>query len=56
MPTPPCVDRTSKQYAAGSKAFKSKYFPFKVTIDYGWHVSLKIDQEPSFENSRITVV
>jgi catechol 2,3-dioxygenase-like lactoylglutathione lyase family enzyme len=34
---------------AGSKAFYTAHFPFEVTFDSEWYVSLKANQEPSFE-------
>jgi catechol 2,3-dioxygenase-like lactoylglutathione lyase family enzyme len=33
----------------GSKDFYTTYFPFKVTFDAGWYVSLKAKQEFPFE-------
>jgi catechol 2,3-dioxygenase-like lactoylglutathione lyase family enzyme len=35
--------------APGSKDFYTKYFPFEVTFDAGWYVSLKAKQESPFE-------
>jgi len=34
---------------AGSKDFYTKYFPFEITFDGGWYVSLKARQEFPFE-------
>lgn len=34
---------------AGSKAFYTAHFPFKVTFDSDWYVSLKADQGRPFE-------
>jgi catechol 2,3-dioxygenase-like lactoylglutathione lyase family enzyme len=34
---------------AGSKDFYTKHFPFAVTFDAGWYVSLKAEQEFPFE-------
>lgn len=34
---------------ATSKAFYTQHFPFKVTFDSDWYVSLKTDQDPAFE-------
>lgn len=34
---------------AASKAFYTEHFPFEVTFDAAWYVSLKTRQEPSFE-------
>jgi catechol 2,3-dioxygenase-like lactoylglutathione lyase family enzyme len=34
---------------AGSKDFYTKHFPFNVTFDGGWYVSLKAKQEFPFE-------
>ena len=34
---------------AGSKAFYTEYFSFKVTFEADWYVSLKASQEPPFE-------
>jgi catechol 2,3-dioxygenase-like lactoylglutathione lyase family enzyme len=34
---------------SGSKDFYTKHFPFEVTFDAGWYVSLKAEQELPFE-------
>ncbi len=34
---------------AGSQAFYTAHFPFTVTFAADWYVSLKLDQQPSFE-------
>lgn len=34
---------------ATTKAFYTEHFPFAVTFDSDWYVSLKLDQQPSFE-------
>ena len=34
---------------AGSKAFYTAHFPFEVTFEADWYVSLKAKQEPPFE-------
>lgn len=34
---------------AGSKDFYTKHFPFEITFDGGWYVSLKARQEFPFE-------
>jgi catechol 2,3-dioxygenase-like lactoylglutathione lyase family enzyme len=34
---------------AGSKDFYTKHFPFKITFDGGWYVSMKARQEFPFE-------
>jgi catechol 2,3-dioxygenase-like lactoylglutathione lyase family enzyme len=34
---------------AGAKDFYTKHFPFKVTFDAGWYVSLKAKQKVPFE-------
>lgn len=34
---------------AETKAFYLAHFPFALTFDSDWYVSLRLDQEPSFE-------
>jgi len=34
---------------AETKAFYLAHFPFTLTFDSDWYVSLRLDQEPSFE-------